>query len=262
MIVSLDHGPVRELRLNRPPANAISPDLIAALRRAVEDAPGDGVRALVLSGAPGFFSGGLDVPLLLKLDRGVMNRVWCDFYELLRALACCPVPIAVAITGHAPAGGTVLALFCDYRIAAEGDWKIGLNEVQVGLPLPPVIYSALQRLVGPRQAARLAVGGLLMPPREALRLGLVDQVVPAEQAVKRAVQWCQEWLGLPSVALGFTRRLARADLVALFKPDLSREIEEISGWWWDEQVQSVLRSLVERLATKRQQASVDAKVEP
>jgi enoyl-CoA hydratase/carnithine racemase len=252
MILTIDHGPVRELRLNRPPANALSPELITGLKQAVEAAPQEGVRGLVLSGSPGRFSGGLDVPLLLTLDRATMNGVWRGFYDLLRTLACSPLPLAASITGHAPAGGTVLALFCDWRIVAAGDWKIGLNEVQVGLPLPPVIYSALQRLVGARLAARLAVGGLLVPPAEALSVGLVDEVVPAEQVVERAVKWCQEWLGLPSVAMGFTRRQARADLVGLFERDLSREIDEISGWWWDEQVQSVLRSLVERLAKKRQ----------
>jgi enoyl-CoA hydratase/carnithine racemase len=251
MILTINHGPVRELRINRPPANALSPDLIAALQQAVDVAPREGVRALVLSGSPGFFSGGLDVPLLLTLDRPTMNGVWRDFYGLLRTLACSPVPLAAAITGHAPAGGTVLALFCDYRVAAVGDWKIGLNEVQVGLPLPPVIYAALRRLVGARQAARLAIAGVLVPPAEALQLGLVDEVVPAEQTVERAVQWCQEWLALPSIAMNFTRRQARADLTGVFERDLSGEVEEISGWWWDEQVQSVLRSLVERLAKKK-----------
>ena len=252
MILTINHGSVRELRLNRPPANALSPDLIAALKQAVERAPQEGAQALVLSGSPEFFSGGLDVPLLLKLDRSAMNRVWQDFYELLRTLACCSVPMAAAITGHAPAGGTVLALFCDYRIAAQGDWKIGLNEVQVGLPLPPVIYAALERLVGPRHAALLAIGGMLVPPSKALELGLMDEIAPAERVVERAVEWCREWLALPSVALGLTRRQARADLVAAFGPDVSREVEEISGWWWNEQVQSVLHSLVERLEKRRQ----------
>jgi enoyl-CoA hydratase/carnithine racemase len=251
MILTFNHGPVRELRLNRPPANALSPELITALKSAVEVAPQEEVRALVLSGSAGRFSGGLDVPLLLTLDRATMNGVWHDFYGLLRALACSPVPIAAALTGHAPAGGTVLALFCDYRIAAEGDWKIGLNEVQVGLPLPPVIYSALQRLVGARQAARLAIGGLLISPAEALTLGLVDETVPSEQVVERAVKWCQEWLALPSVAMTRTRREARAEVAGLFEQALPGEIEEISGWWWDEQVQSVLRSLMERLAKKK-----------
>src|SRR5882757_2964240 len=168
MIKTLDHGAIRELRLDRPPVNALSPELIGALKKAIEFAPTDGARALVLSGAPGRFSGGLDVPLLLGLDRPAMATLWRDFYALLGAIAGSTIPIVAALTGHAPAGGTVLALFCDYRIMAEGDYKIGLNEVQVGIPVPPVILAGLRRLVGLRLGERLAVGGGLFPPREAL----------------------------------------------------------------------------------------------
>jgi enoyl-CoA hydratase/carnithine racemase len=123
-----------------------------------------------------------------KLDRPAMDAVWRDFYGLMNALASSPIPIAPAITGHAPAGGTVRALFCDWRIAAEGDCKIGLSEVQVDLPLPPVILSALRRLVGARPAERLAVTGLLVSPSDAAMLGLVDEVVRAEQVVDRAIK--------------------------------------------------------------------------
>ena len=167
-------------------------------------APREGKRALVLSGSPGVFSAGLDVPVLLKLDRPAMDAVWRDFYGLMNALASSPIPIAVAITGHAPAGGTVLALFCDWRVAAEGDSKIGLSEVQVGLPLPPpVILSALRRLVGaPSPAERLAVAGLLVSSisGRSMILGLVDGVVRAEQVVERAIKWCQDLLALPQAA--------------------------------------------------------------
>jgi len=171
VVLQIEHGDVRELRLNRPPANALSPDLISALTRSLKAAQQDGVLALVLSGKPGMFSAGLDIPLLLTLNRSDMAALWRVFYELLRALAVSPLPIVAAITGHAPAGGTVLAIFCDWRIAAEGNWKIGLNEVQVGLQLPPVIYLALRRLVGVRQAERLGVRGLLLSPAEAAAAG-------------------------------------------------------------------------------------------
>lgn len=66
------------------------------------------------------FSAGLDVPVLLKLDRPAMDAVWRDFYGLMNALASSSIPIAVAITGHAPAGGTVLALFCGLASRSGG----------------------------------------------------------------------------------------------------------------------------------------------
>jgi Delta3-Delta2-enoyl-CoA isomerase len=250
MIITLDRGAVRELRLNRAPANALSPQLIVALREAVEGAPQDGVRALVLSGAPGMFSAGLDVPLLLTLDRTAMAAVWRDFYALLRALASSSIPIAAAVTGHAPAGGTVLPLFCDWRGVAQGAWKIGFSEVQVGLPLPPVIFAALKRQVGSRQAERLAAGGSLISVAEALNVGLVDEVLPGERVVNRAVEWCQGLLALPPQAMAATRKKARVDLVGLFDQGLDRELDEVIASWWSDEAQTVLKALAERLAKK------------
>ena len=250
MIITTNHAAVRELRLSRPPANALSPELIVALKHAVEAAPNDGARALVLSGTPGMFSGGLDVPLLLTLDRPTMAQVWRDFYFLLRALACSPIPIAAAITGHGPAGGTVLALFCDWRGMAEGDWKMGFNEVQVGIPLPPVILSALKRQIGARQAERLGTGGLVVSAAEAARLGLVDELIPVEGVVDRAVAWCQTLLALPPQAMAATRRNARADLASLFD-HIEDELAEVIVTWWSDETQTVLRALAAKLAKKK-----------
>jgi Delta3-Delta2-enoyl-CoA isomerase len=251
MILTFEHGAVRELRLNRPPVNALTPDLMGALLQAVQMAPPAGKRALVLSGSPGVFSAGLDLPVLLKLDRPAIDAVWRDFYALMNALACSPIPIAVAITGHAPAGGTALALYCDWRAAAQGDFKIGLSEVQVGLPLPPVIFSALRRLVGARRAEQLAVDGLLVSPSDAAIFGLVDEVVPAEQVVDRAIKWCQDLLALPQTAMNLTRKQARADLVKEFERDIDHKLAEVVSWWWNQETQVALRRIVEQLAIKK-----------
>jgi enoyl-CoA hydratase/carnithine racemase len=196
------------------------------------------------------FSAGLDVPFLLTLDRPAMAGMWRSFYALLQSLACSPIPTAAAITGHAPAGGTVIVLFCDWRVMAQGDWKVGLNEVQVGLTLPPVVFQAFRRQVGPRESWR-AVRGLLCPAAEAERIGLVEELAPPERVVERAVEWCQSILALPRQAMLATRAQARADLTALFGEDLDRELEEIVEMWWSPDVQSALRSFVEKLKKKK-----------
>jgi enoyl-CoA hydratase/carnithine racemase len=251
MIQTTDHGAVRELRLDRPPANALSPELIAALRDAVAEAPGAGARAIVLSGTPGRFSGGLDVPLLLTLGEAAMRSTWRDFYSLMRTLAASPIPIVAAITGHSPAGGAVMSIFCDHRVMADGDFKIGLNEVPVGLPIPPVILGALSRLVGPRQAERLAVSGLLIPAAEAARLGLVDELAPPDRVVPRAIELCQSLLALPPRAMTETRRMARAGLARLFDDAGDAEVEKVLADWFSEETQGAMRALVERLAKRK-----------
>ena len=247
MIETITHGAVQELRLNRPPVNALSRELIVALKQAVKSAPEKGVRALVLSGSPGRFSGGLDVPLLLTLDRSTMAAVWREFYSLLGTIAQSPIPIAAAITGHAPAGGTVLALFCDWRVMAQGEYRIGLNEVQVGIQLPPVLMAGFRRLIGPRKAEQLAVSGDLIDSEQALRMGLVDELAPPEQVANRALQWCQKLIGLPEEAMLGTRREARADLVSIFQGDLEPELQNVIASWWRPETQRTLKGLAQRL---------------
>jgi len=249
LIQVIEHEAARELQLNRPPVNALSPELVDALKSAIERAPADGKRALILSGSPGRFSGGLDVPVLLGLDRAAMAAFWRNFYGLLGTIAASPIPVAAAITGHAPAGGMVLALFSDWRVMAEGDFRIGLNEVQVGIPLPPVILAGLRRLVGPRLAERLAVSGELVTSQEALALGMVDALASVERTTEMAHEWCRRTLAVPPKAMAATRHRARADVTGIFT-DLESELESVIEQWWSDETQVRLRALVERLRKK------------
>jgi enoyl-CoA hydratase/carnithine racemase len=247
MIDVIEHGPVRELRLARPPVNALDPALLAALRAALAQAIGDGAGAIVLSGSPGRFSGGLDVPALLRLDRDGIRDAWTGFFGVMRDLAASPVPTVAALTGHSPAGGTVLALFTDYRVLADGPYLVGLNEVQVGLPVPELLLQALTYVVGARQAARLAAGGLLVGPAEALRCGLIDEIAPVDGVVARSIAWANELLSRPRAAMSATRRLARRPLVAAFDPFGSEALEAIVDQWFAPEPQTTLRALAARL---------------
>ena len=113
MITVVEHGRVRELSLSRRPVNAINPDLVAALRSRLREARQDGCAAIMLSGRPGCFSAGLDVPELLGLDRTQMRAMWQDFFALLSDVATSDIPIGTALTGHSPAGGAVIAICAD-----------------------------------------------------------------------------------------------------------------------------------------------------
>src|SRR5690606_10981615 len=189
-IVDLDAG-IRVLRLAHPPVNALGPLLVTRLREALDAAVVDKVQALVLAGGPKVFSAGLDVPTLLSLSRDDMLAFWRDFLGIAARLSRSPMPVAAAIDGHSPAGGAVVALFCDIRIMARGPFRIGLNEVQVGLPVPATIQAVLRRQVGPRAAERLLVTGEMVDAERALQLGFVDQLCEPGQAQADAVQWCR-----------------------------------------------------------------------
>jgi enoyl-CoA hydratase/carnithine racemase len=251
LIDVIDHDRVRELRLARPPANALNPALIQALRASLAEAVTAGRGAVVLSGPPGRFSGGLDLPELLKLPEPALRQLWQEFFGLLQDLAASPLPTVAALTGHSPAGGTLLAVFTDYRIMAEGAYKLGLNEVQVGLPVPEVLVRALAYVVGTRQAARLAVGGLLLDPADALRVGLIDEIAPGEEVVPRAIAWAADLLTRPPQAMSSTRRVARQPLVAAFDSLDARALDEIMSAWSGAEAQATLGAIAARLGKSR-----------
>lgn len=247
MLHITDHAhDIRELRLARPPVNALDPGLIRALHGAITAAPAQGAQALLISGSPGMFSAGLDVPALLALDAPALQRCFEDFFGMAAALAQSPIPVAAAITGHSPAGGAVIALFCDYRVMASGAYKIGLNEVQVGLTVPAVIRDALARLVGPYRAERLLVSGAMLEAEAALHIGMIDELTDVDQVPQRARLWLEALLALPQQAMLETRAVARADLVAATQRE-HLPIAQFGAVWQRAETQATLHALVAKL---------------
>ena len=250
MIEIFDHGEIREIRLARAPANAFNLELTEAVCTACDDAA-QAARAVVISGQPGMFSAGLDVPQLIELDREKMLRFWRGFQGMLVRLALMPIPTVFAMTGHAPAGGIVMALFGDYRIMPRGAFKTGFNEVQVGLIVPPIVHQALIRLIGAHTAERILVAGEIMDAQRAQRIGLVDELADDPQGVvARSIEWCRELIALPNGAMLQTRAMARADLHRLVQDSANQDAERFVGVWFEESTQQVLRGLVERLTNR------------
>lgn len=242
------HGDIHELRLARAPVNALNPDLCSALTSAIGDAVSNGAQGIVLTGGPKVFSAGLDVPFLLSLgnDQDALLSAWNDFFDAARALASCPVPVAAALAGHSPAGGCVLALCCDYRVMADGPYRIGLNETQVGLVAPEGIQLLLARVVGPHRAERLLVSGTLIDATEAHAIGLVDELTGIDEVATRARVWLEGLLQLPRGPVLETRRIARRDVVAALQPeriDLSRFVTA----WMEADTQAGLRAMLARI---------------
>ncbi|MDV3253919.1 MAG: enoyl-CoA hydratase/isomerase family protein [Lysobacter sp.] len=242
------HGAIVELRLARAPVNALDPALCRDLRAAIDAAVIGEARGIVLSGGPKVFSAGLDVPYLVGLgeDRAALTAAWQAFFAAARAIATCPVPVAAAITGHSPAGGCVLALCCDYRVMAAGDFRIGLNETQVGLVAPEGIQRLMRRAVGTARAERLLVAGELVEAERALRIGLVDELAPPEEVAARAIAWLQHLLALPREAMSHTRRIARADMIEALEPE-HIELDRFVEAWYAEGTQAALKALVAKL---------------
>ncbi|MCK9489624.1 MAG: enoyl-CoA hydratase/isomerase family protein [Xanthomonadales bacterium] len=245
--INHDADGIRTIQLARPPVNALDPELVGLLTEAVDAAIAEEASAIIIAGGPGVFSAGLDVPVLLGLSREEMTQFWRSLFGITARLARSPVPIAAAIDGHSPAGGAVLALFCDYRVMADGPFRIGLNEVEVGLPVPAWIQAALRRQIGARPAEQLLVTGALIESRQALAVGMVDALQPPGEVLAAARDWCRNLLALPRQAMLSTRRLARRDLDEIFTSSEHGDFQAMTDAWFGDETQGAMRALVARL---------------
>ncbi|MBW2516768.1 MAG: enoyl-CoA hydratase/isomerase family protein, partial [Deltaproteobacteria bacterium] len=129
------HEDIALLQLNSGVTNAISPELVDDLGKALIGIK-DQFKGMVLAGGDKFFCIGLDLPGLLQLGRAEMMDFYVTLNRAVLDLYTLPIPTASAIGGHATAGGAILALSTDFRLIAAGRKFIGLNEVKLGVPVP------------------------------------------------------------------------------------------------------------------------------
>jgi enoyl-CoA hydratase/carnithine racemase len=251
MIDVIEHREIRELRLNRPPVNALDPGLLSAIRDGVLAAAEEGSRAIVLSGREGMFTAGLDIPVLLSLNEDDMRDAARIFFATLDAIAASPIPVIAAITGHSPAGGAVLSIFCDWRVMADGEFMYGVNEVAVGITMPSIVHAAITRAAGARCAELMCVTGRMVGPREAMALGLIDWVAQPDEVVSTAKGFCEELIALPRRAMEQTRTLARRELVEIVQNNHRRDSEFFFAEWILPETQGPLREVVARLKKRK-----------
>jgi enoyl-CoA hydratase len=210
-----DVGEVAVLRLAHGPVNAMDLELCQAAARQLRGLVADPARAVVITGSGRAFSAGVDLRRYLEQGEPYVRRFLPALAELFSAAFELTKPLVAAVNGHAIAGGCVLAACADVRYMADGNGRIGVPELKVGVPFPRVALEVLRYAVGEVAARRLVLGAETYTPGAAHDLGLVDEVVPAADLL--------DW------AVGAARALATeipADSFATTKGQLRREARE------------------------------------
>src|SRR5882672_11504592 len=236
------NGPVALLRMENGKANAISATLLERLDGLIAQL-GD-ARAAVITGQGSAFCAGLDLPALADLDRATMRGFIRRFDALMMRVFELPIPLIAAVNGHAVAGGCVLALQADIRIAADRDAKIGLNETQIGIGLPAAVVETLRWQVPGSSLAPIALEGRLWSPREALQLGLVHDVVPEAELLPRAMQRAAGLAALPPAGLRMVKESLRKSVAAAARAGQEAQAESWLDGWFSEDSQRRLRETV------------------
>src|SRR5246500_3028667 len=181
-------GGVASITLNRPDKrNAISYELIVDLLRALEEVKNATARVLILAGAGKAFCSGMDLDNLKSLIGRTPEQNIEDsrtMVSLFRSLYEFPKPTIAAVNGAAIAGGTGLALLCDFTLAVP-EAKFGYTEVRIGF-VPAIVSTFLLRQVGEKQARGLLLTGRIFGAEEALRIGLINEIVAPDNLVTRS----------------------------------------------------------------------------
>jgi enoyl-CoA hydratase len=223
-------APVAHLHLDDGKANALNAASIDSLVGAVEQAAVDAAGALVIWGRPGCFSGGIDLKVLRRDDVGSRLSELSRIASGLLALWTAPIPTVAAVTGHAIAGGAVLAMACDRRVAIDNPtFRIGLNETALGMVLPTWALVIARAAIRPDRVTDTMLLGSIYPPGEAAGTGIVERAVPADAFEATVTAAATAAAGLPTAAYAGTKRQLRGSDAARAEGEIEREMGSFRG---------------------------------
>ncbi|MDX6698669.1 MAG: enoyl-CoA hydratase [Solirubrobacteraceae bacterium] len=224
-------GDVALVTIDRPPANAMDLELLAAGHDVLAELAADDPGAVVLAGRPGFFSAGLDLKLAPTLDAAGQRDMAAAINRLFAGWYAFPRPVVCAVTGHAIAGGLILALCADHRVGAT-EGRLGLTELRAGIPYPAVAMTVVQAELAPPVARQLVLRARLYEPPEALELDLVDELAAPDDVVPRALEVAAELAALPHFAYGEIKRQLRGPAIAAAEAALAAPADPATDAGW------------------------------
>ena len=214
-VVQMDDGKANAL------SQAMIDAVIAAVARAEQEAS-----AIVLAGRPEKFCAGFDLRVMMSGPEQATGLLRAGS-DMLMKLYGAAVPLVIACTGHALAGGALVVLTGDYRIGAAGSFRIGLNEVSIGLPVPVLAMELARDRLSKRALVHATLLGQIYEPETALAAGYLDAVVAPDECVARAKAEAKRLAALPNKAFRATKTRLRGATIDFVKNSLDADMTNI-----------------------------------
>lgn len=245
------HGQVAVITLDRPPANAQSRSFFVELNGLFTWVAEPDVRAVVLTGAGRFFSAGIDLFEIVTYDDTEFLEFAAAFDAAFFELFALPKPLIAAINGHAIAGGAVLAATADFRLMAEGDGRVGLTEIQVGVAFPASALEPVRFSCAGPDLHELLYRGLTYSPHDAKDRRLVDEVVPEAELMSRALALATELAERSPTAFAAMKRALRAESLNRIKAAHATGIDPMWKTWRTPETTAAIEAYRKRSVRRR-----------
>jgi enoyl-CoA hydratase len=244
-------GGLATVRMSRAHGNAINGDLLDGLISTFDEAARDpGVRGVLLAATGKIFCPGLDLIELRGLDRPALRAFMEKLTRCFLTLYSFPKPVVAAISGHALAGGCVIALTTDWRVLRWGA-LVGLNEIRVGLPLPLDVALVLKDSLPPHRLTEVALLGANYTDDAAVAAGLVHEVHQAEGFEAYCLARLDEYASRNSAAFALTKRYLRLAVVERVGASGGAFVDEFLDIWFTEESQRTIAKVVDDLQSRK-----------
>lgn len=216
-------GRIATVTLDDGKANALSIAMLKTLHDALDQAERDAA-VVLMTGREGRFSGGFDLTVFASGDQAAVVEMLQLGATLAERILSFPTPVAIACNGHAVAAGAFLLLAADARVGADGPFKIGLNEVKIGLTMPWFAIELARQRLTPAAFDRAVVTAVMHAPQEAAAAGFLDRVVPAADLAAAGREAAETLAGLDPAAHAATKQRARAGAIAAVRDAIESEL--------------------------------------
>ncbi|XP_053606850.1 enoyl-CoA delta isomerase 1, mitochondrial-like [Plodia interpunctella] len=250
--LSVDNEGIATLTLQRPPVNSLNLDLLQDIDKALDEVTKNKAKGMILtSSAPTTFSAGLDIMEMYKPEMKRVETFWTTLQEVWLKLFGSNFITVAAINGHAPAGGCLLAMSCEYRVMASGKFSTGLNETALGIVAPRWFMDTMCNTISKREAELALTSGRMFSVEEALKVGLIDEVAADKaECVEKSKNFIKKFDRIPPMARAYTKQKIRGDALDWLKKNRQNDLKEFLGFVTSPKVQQSLEMYMQMLKKK------------
>jgi enoyl-CoA hydratase len=249
MIIREDSGSVSILRFAHGKVHALDLEFCEIFSQKLAELEKSSQKAIVLTGTGTTFSAGVDLFRLLQEGENYTRRFLPKMLDLFQRIFLFPKPVIAAMNGNAIAGGCVIASACDYRIAIQGQGKISLSEVLVGVPFPALAFEIVRFAVDPRYLPEVVYFGHYYEMEEGLKRGLLDEVVSSQDLLSRACTIAEKLSEMPEDTFRLVKLQLRQPFLDTSERSRIRD-EETMNVWCSEQTRTTIRAYLQRTLGK------------